>query len=167
MVSGGWSHSSRRARSDSRSICRRNHGMCGPARQAYRRNVEWDKWGRDRRSGVKTTEEKLILYSLPMQHLGAGRLGGRWSVRYLNISISRISSKSTRSHQIPEPGGACGAHILYDVTRIQNLHFPAWTLDAWHISEYEQNEVSSKQLRSGFRNISIISRFAQDGHWKH
>jgi hypothetical protein len=85
--------------------------MCGPTGQARCRNVKRKKWGRERRSGVKTAEEKLMPYSLPMEHLGAIRSGGAWSVRYLKISISRISSKSTRSHQIPEPGGACGAHI--------------------------------------------------------
>jgi hypothetical protein len=48
--------------------------------------------------------------------------------------------------------------LIYDVTRI---HFPAWTLDAWHISEYEQNEVILNQLRSGSRTVSIIGRSHQ------
>jgi hypothetical protein len=47
--------------------------MYGPARHAYRRNVKRKKWGRDRRSGMKTAEEKLTPDSLPMEHLGAGR----------------------------------------------------------------------------------------------
>jgi hypothetical protein len=102
---------------------------------------------------MKTAEEKLMPYSLPMEHLGAIRLGGAWSVRYLKISISRISSKSGLTKSL-------NPAARHDVTRIQNLHFPAWTLDAWHISEYEQNEVSSNQLRSGFRTVSIIGRLA-------
>ena len=74
--------------------------MYGPARQAYRRNVEWDKWGRDRRSGMKTAEEKLMPYSLPMQHLEAIRLGGASSVRYLRFQSHEFQA----SHSVsPNP----------------------------------------------------------------
>jgi hypothetical protein len=62
--------------------------MCGPTGPARCRDVK-RKWGRDRRSGMKTTEEKLMPYSLPMQHLGADsfRRGLVCEVTYLNISI--------------------------------------------------------------------------------
>jgi hypothetical protein len=45
--------------------------MCGPTGQARSRNVKRKKWGRERRSGVKTAEEKLMPYSLLMEHLKA------------------------------------------------------------------------------------------------
>jgi hypothetical protein len=85
--------------------------MYGPARQACRRNVEWHKWGRDRRSGVKTAEEKLMPDSLPMEHLGADSFRRGVVCEVLEdfnfTNFKQVNSVST----IPEPGGACGAHI--------------------------------------------------------